>query len=136
MSLRQASERLLATTLENPKLFGFPLIIERTDTGMRVGDNPPLYGQVGEIGAEVDPETGAIVATEHSHATVRTSTLVSRGFITPEEIKHNGIMQGWIVRFSNIGGKPAMYRIDRAMADHTLGTISFNLGLVKHKYAE
>ncbi len=136
MSLRQASERLLATTLENPKLFGFPLIIERTDTGARIGDDPKLYGQVGEIGAEADPETGVVVATEHNHATVRISTLLSRGFMTQNEIEHNGIMQGWIVRFSNIGGKSAMYRIDRAMADHTLGIVSFNLGLVKQKYAE
>ena len=135
MSLRQASERLLATSLENPKLFGFPLVIERTDTGARIGDEPPLYGQVGEIGAEADPETGVVVATEHSHATVRISTLIDREFVTQEEIEHNGMMKGWFVHFSNIGGKSARYKIDRAMADHTLGIISFNLGLVREKNA-
>lgn len=131
MSLRQAMESALATTLENPDLFGYALAIERTDTKVRIGDEPLLYGQTGEIGAEVDPDTGVVVATEYNHASVRISTLVSRGFVTKNEVEHNSLMDGWIVEFSNIGGVKARYMITKAMADHSLGIITFNLALVK-----
>ena len=133
MSLRQAMEKLLATSLEDPKLFGYPLIIERIDTKKRIGDDPLFYGQVGEIGADIDPDTGVLIATEHSHASVRISTLVSRGFVTQQEVEHNSIMNGWVVEFSNISGLVARYMITKTMVDHTLGLITFNLALVKKK---
>ncbi|WP_341509430.1 hypothetical protein WAX88_16050 [Photobacterium damselae subsp. damselae] len=129
--LRKISEQILAQSLEDPDLFGYPLKITRVDTNKTIGDEPLLYGQTGEIGASIDPDTGVLVASEFAHASVRMSTLIERGFMSPDELKHVSIMESWIVEFANINDLVARYVIDKSIADHTLGFVSFNLSILK-----
>jgi hypothetical protein len=117
MGVREQAEADLAVTLEAPGDFGVPIVL-RDPTGFDCGGQP-IYGQSGDIGLLIDPDTGLAVTGRSAHVAVRISTLTHAGYTTlPRAIPDAG-SSPWLVTFSG-----QTFKVKEARPDRTLGIVT------------
>jgi len=114
MSLITRSEEFLATSLENPLFFGWPVTITNL-----LNQSQTLYGQTRHINMLIDFDTGSDVQQEQASVTLRLAS------ITIGEPKKD-----WLVAITDTAGTAYSCYVVEPMPDRTLGTIVLKLGLV------
>lgn len=124
VSLRELAESDLAITLEDPDGFGWPVTL----TDPNGFSNPSfIYGQTGDIGQLIDPDTGEAVTGRLAHLSIRISTVraafqgqLPRGTNAEDDIP-------WFVTFDDINGQEYTFKVSRSAPDRTLGFINLIL---------
>ena len=124
MGLRAQAEADLAVTLEAPGDFG-ELFVLTDPAGF--ASATPLYGMTGDVGALLDPDTGASLTGRHATLTVRMSSLTAAGYTdlpiaVPDE---SGLP--WTVSFVGVSTPTQLYKVRQAHPDRTLGAVTMVL---------
>lgn len=121
MNLIVKNEEFLAQSLENPNLFGWPVILENL-AGEKQGDveGEELYCQARHINLLIDMETGSDVSQEQASVTVRLSSVTI------------GVpVKDWKVYVTDTSGiEYACYVVDD-IPDRTFGIVVLKLGLLE-----
>jgi len=125
VSIRTLAESDLSFTLEDSSGFGWPISI--TDPAGNSNVNP-LFGQSGDIGQAIDPDTGEAVTGRFVHVSLRLSTLRAEfsGKI-PSGINDEN-KKPWLVSFDDINGKSYNFKVIESAPDRTLGFVSLLIG--------
>lgn len=121
MSLITRSEQFLATSLENPALFGWPVKLTNPleqKQGFDVDDE--LYGQVRHINLLIDMDTGSDIQEEQASVTLRLSSM-----------KIGEPKKDWVVDTTDTEGNEYHCYVTEAMPDRTMGLVILKLGLVE-----
>lgn len=119
MGLRAQAEVDLAATLEAPGDFGESFTL--TDP-LGFESASQLYGRTGDIGAEIDADTGQLVSGRLATLSARISTLLAAGYSGLPVNVANDLGQPWRVAF---GGRS--YKVKQSMPDRTLGVVTLVL---------
>lgn len=126
MNIRELAQLDLEMTLEDDvNGFGWDIII--TDPS---GKTDTLQGQAGDIGLQIDPDTGQAVSGRQAHCALRLSTLEAAGFDIPVKISDK-TQKVWKFEFNDINGKQWTYTVAESMPDRTLGLVNIMLGAYK-----
>lgn len=116
-NLREIAEGDLSLTLEDPSGFGFPIVV--TDP---LGSTFTVYGQSGDIGFLIDPETGLGLSGRTAHISIRIKSLLDAG--------SSIITKGWKISFPDINGNEWNFLVDEARPDRTLGIVTCMVSLL------
>jgi hypothetical protein len=119
-SLRALAESDLATTLEGD--WQSPVLLASPD-----GLSKELLGQAGDVGATIDPDTGAVISGRTVHAALRISSIEAAGFKNlPEHVES---LQGlpWLVTIRGLDGTDYPMAVRRSWPDRTLGIVTLSL---------
>lgn len=112
MGLIDDLESFLATSLEDPDFFGWPVTITNL-----LGESQDIYGQARHINLVIDMETGVDIQTEQASVVLRLSS------ITIGEPEKN-----WKVTTTDTNGTSRNFYVVEAMPDRTAGLIILKLG--------
>lgn len=116
--------------IENPKDFGWPVILTNPEGETLGGDDSPLHAIVNDISSLIDPDTGDPVSGRLATATFRVSTLLERGFKIPKNISDKN-SKPWLVAFTNVNGKAQTFKVSRTDPDRQPGAVVCYLELYK-----
>lgn len=126
MNIRELAEHDLAMTLEDSvNGFGWDIIITDPD-----GKTDTLQGQAGDIGFQIDPDTGQAVSGRQAHCALRISTLEAAGFDIPVKISDK-TKNVWKFEINDINGNPFTYTVAEIPPDRTLGIVNILLEFYK-----
>ena len=112
MSLIERSEALLARSLEDPSLWGWPIKLTNL-----AGDSQELHGQARNISMLIDMESGTEVQQEQSSVTVRLSS-----------VEIGDPVKGWRVEVTDTAGTICKTYVVEPFPDRTLGIAVLKLG--------
>jgi hypothetical protein len=131
MSLIKRAESDLGRIVENPKEFGWPVILKNPE-GETLGaeGQTPLYALANDISSLIDPDTGDPVSGRLATVTFRASTLRAAGFKMPKNISDKS-SKPWLVTFTNINDRQYTFKVDRSDPDRQRGLLTVYLELYK-----
>jgi hypothetical protein len=116
VNLRQQAEADLAVTLTDPAAFGWPVTVKNP-----AGTTRQVYGQFGDIGMTLQPDTGQAVSGRKVYIALRIADLAGLGMPRAEG---NPGARPWTISAANIsGGGSILGRVVEAMPDRALGLI-------------
>lgn len=125
MNLRELAELDLSLTLEDSvNGFGFPVNV--TDPS---GNSKAMTGQTGDIGFEIDPNTGQLVSGRFAHISLRISSFDGLSGLPRGVADNSG--NPWKFKFDDINGNEHVFICQESMIDRTLGVVTCALEAYK-----
>jgi len=125
MNLRELAEHDLSLTLED-SVHGFGWNIEVTDPD---GNTKSMIGQSGDIGFEIDPNTGQIVSGRFAHVSLRISSFDGLSGLPRGVADNSG--NPWKFKFNDVNENEYVYICQESMPDRTLGIVTCALEAYK-----
>ena len=126
MSLRVQAEQDLAATLEASGDFGWGFTLTDPQGFTNEGVNP-LFGQSGDIGTVIDPNTGMAVSGRLAHLAMRIESLRCAGFTGLPEGIADPSSKPWLVAFEDLSLAAHAFKVRASMPDRTLGIVTVTL---------
>ena len=118
MSLRSIAESVLSMALENTDLNGRGVTLTAPD-----GTSQPLTGNTNDIGAAIDPETGAIVSGRSASVALRISSIYAAGFTSLPKRVADKTAPPWRVDYIGDDGVTYNFSVSSSMPDRSAGVI-------------
>ena len=112
MSLIERSEALLARSLEDENLWGWPIKLTNL-----AGDSQNVSGQARNISMLIDMESGTEVQQEQSSVTVRLSS-----------VEIGDPVKGWRAEVTDTSGNLCKTYVVESFPDRTMGIVVLKLG--------
>lgn len=121
MNLIEENEAFLETSLEDPELFGWPVILENP-LGQKQGhiEGSELYGQARHINLLIDMDTGSDISEEQASVTLRLSSITIG---VPKK--------DWKVTVNDTSGNTYNCYVVDDIPDRTFGIVILKLGLLE-----
>ena len=122
MSLRTLAQLDNQKIIEDTAGFGWPITV--TDPS---GTQVAMVGNSYDIGVQVDPDTGALVAGRTATVTLNLKSLNANGLDTPRNITDRA-SKPWLVTFNDLHGTEQTFKVISFFPDNTLGFVTCQLG--------